>query len=106
MMKLALSLILPFLGQIQAAGIANFRTNECKAIRDPNICAVMYEEIKCNSGEQVMKPGENVTYSLNVLRDDVKTEDLARNADKKNDMESAVVRRGCTLEIWKVSWEK
>merc|ERR1719433_411156 len=90
MLKFTLLLVLPFLGRLQAAGIANLRTNECKAI-------------KCNSGEVEMKPGQNVTFSLNFLRDDVRTEDLARNADKKNDIESAVVRRGCTLEIWKGS---
>ena len=103
MLKLTLFLILPLVSQIQALGIGVFRTNECEQISDPKICAILYEEIKCNSGEVEMKPGQNVTFSVNAFRGDVDLVDLIGNDDKKNDIESVVVNAGCTLEVFDVS---
>ena len=103
MLKLTLLIILPLVSQIQCFGIGPFRTNECEQISDPNICAILYEEIKCNSGEVVMKPGQNVTFSTNAFRGDVDLVDIIGNDDKKNDIESVVVNAGCTLEVFDVS---
>ena len=108
MMKFTVFIILPLIGYTQALGIGGCttRTNECKAI--PNfhsnkpLCAVLYEEPCCNSGDVHVADGEERTFSTNVFRDDVDASDLLDNKDKEDDIESIIVNANCTLTIYKV----
>jgi len=107
MMKFAVFVILPLIGYTQALGLGgcSTRTNECRDIpamrQGKALCAVMYEEPCCNSGDVHVADGEERTFSTNVFRDDVDASDLIDNKDKEDDIESMVVNANCTLTIYK-----
>merc|ERR1712241_157389 len=107
MMKFTVFVILPFIGYTQALGLGGCttRTNECRDIpamrQGKALCAVMYEEPCCNSGDVHVADGEERTFSTNVFRDDVDASDLIDNKDKEDDIESMVVNANCTLTIYK-----
>merc|ERR1711884_298890 len=90
MRKFALFVILPLIGYTQALGLGGCttRTNECRDIlamrQGKALCAVMYEEPCCNSGDV-----------------HVAASDLIDNKDKEDDIESMVVNANCTLTIYK-----
>merc|ERR1719225_2064139 len=98
MMKFTLFVILPLIGYTQALGLGgcSTRTNECRDIpamrQGKALCAVMYEEPCCNSGDVHVADGEERTFSTNVFRDDVDASDF---------IESMVVNANCTLTIYK-----
>merc|ERR1712029_986735 len=107
MMKFTVFVILPLIGYTQALGLGgcSTRTNECRDIpamrQGKALCAVMYEEPCCNSGDVHVADGEERTFSTNVFRDDVDASDLIDNKDKEDDIESMVVNANCTLTIYK-----
>merc|ERR1719384_3119914 len=107
MMKFTVFVILPLIGYTQALGLGGCttRTNECRDIpamrQSKALCAVMYEEPCCNSGDVHVADGEERTFSTNVFRDDVDASDLIDNKDKEDDIESMVVNANCTLTIYK-----
>eukprot|EP00093_Oithona_nana_P002949 02949.XXX_4743_4068_1 [CDS] Oithona nana genome sequencing. len=107
MMKFTVFVILSLIAYTQALGLGGCttRTNECKDIpklrQGRALCAVMYEEPCCNSGDVHVIDGEERTFSTNVFRDDVDASDLIDNKDKEDDIESIVVNANCTLTIYK-----
>ena len=109
-MKFTVFVILPLIGYTQALGLGGCttRTNECRDIpamrQGKALCAVMYEEPCCNSGDVHVADGEERTFSTNVFRDDVDASDLIDNKDKEDDIESMVVNANCTLTIYKVTF--
>lgn len=79
-------------------GLFDFIDN-CESISDPSVCAILYDDENCNEGDWTpyrVKDGEQKSFS--ILKD-------LTNAfsGPKNDVESIVVRRGCTLRVYKDS---
>ncbi len=79
-----------------------FKGNQCKPITD-NSCAIVYDDEDCEEGdwdplriEGNGLPRSFSTLNLNPLKS-------LENRKYKDDIESLVVRKGCTLEVFKDS---
>lgn len=76
-----------------------FTGHDCKPITDDS-CAIVYDDEDCDQGDwdpiKIKADGKPVSFStlsLNPLTS-------LNNARKKNDIESLVVRKGCTLTVY------
>ena len=78
---------------LASAGVFDF-INNCESIREPNVCAIVYDDENCNEGDwtplRIMN-GQSRSFSLMQS---------LRNYKYKNDIESLVVRRGCLLRVY------
>ena len=102
MLKLILFSSLFCLG-LAKPGLLDFLTgDDCEPIKDGS-CAIVYDDEDCEKGDwdplRIPADGKDISFStltLNPLKS-------LQNARYKNDIESLVVRKGCTLEVFKDS---
>jgi len=81
--------------------------DDCQEISDPNVCAIVYDDEDCGQGDlawisssltwEPLKIGIGESKSFSLLKD------LSHLYKYKNDIESFVVRKGCTLKVYKDS---
>jgi hypothetical protein len=81
-----------------------FKSAKCDPIpANTNTCAIVYDDQDCAKGDWTpvkISPGQSISFSI-LTRNPLKA--LKNLFNYKNDIESLVVRKGCTLEVFKDS---
>lgn len=85
-------------------GVSSLFSPDCKPIKDDS-CAIVYDDEDCEEGDweplSIKADGQPVSFSTNPLK--VNPVQLLKNRKYKDDIESLVVRKGCTLTAYKES---
>lgn len=81
-----------------------FTGSDCQPITD-NSCAIVYDDEDCEEGDwtplSIRADGRPVSFTTNPFK--VSPAQLLKNRKYKDDIESLVVRKGCTLTVYKES---